>query len=92
MSPGVRLESAGGLDDGGNVKEDMVLTKALALSEKGRAEIASKLLASLGTPDDSMGDAELIVEAGRRSEEMERDPSCVVTHEEFVNQFRRRGQ
>jgi putative addiction module component (TIGR02574 family) len=74
------------------MEQDAVLGEALALPEKGRAEVASKLLESLGGPDQPMTDAEAIVEARRRSEEMDRDPTCAITHEDFLSQIRNRRQ
>jgi hypothetical protein len=34
-----------------------------------------------------MSDEEGIAEAKRRSEEMDKDPSCALTHEAFLQQF-----
>ena len=69
------------------MEQEAVLTEALALSEKGRAEVASKLIQSLGAPTRAMSDEEAIVEAGRRSEEMDKDPACSISHDEFLKQF-----
>ena len=72
------------------MKQKAVLTEALALPEKGRAEVASKLIQSLGAPTRAMGDEEAIAEAKRRSEEMDNDPSCSLSHDEFLKQFENR--
>ena len=69
------------------MEQEAVLTEALALPEKGRAEVASKLIESLGAPSRAMSDDEAIAEARRRSEEMDQDPSCSMSHDEFLKQF-----
>jgi putative addiction module component (TIGR02574 family) len=72
------------------MEQEAVLTEALALPEKGRAEVATKLIRSLGAPARAMSDEEAIAEARRRSEEMDNDPSCSVGHDEFMKQFENR--
>ena len=72
------------------METEAVLTEALALPERGRAEVAARLLQSLGGPGDPMADDELLEEARRRSEEMDQDPASSVSHEEFVQGYRAR--
>lgn len=72
------------------MEKEAVLTEALALPERGRAEVAARLLESLGGPGIAMTDAEVLEEAKRRSEEMDEDPANTVTHEEFVEGYRAR--
>jgi hypothetical protein len=55
---------------------------ALELSESDRAKLAADLLNSL--PAILADDDEGVAEALRRSGEMDRDPSCSLTHEEFL--------
>lgn len=52
------------------------------LPEPERARLAADLLASL--PGLMTEEDEGLAEALRRSEEMERDPSACLTHEEFL--------
>lgn len=55
----------------GAMEKEAVITEALALPERGRAEVAARLLESLGGPGVAMTDDELLEEARRRSEEMD---------------------
>ena len=71
----------------GGMEQDAVLSEALALPEKDRAEVIVKLIESLGAPASGMSDEEAIAEAERRSEEMDRDPSYSISHEEFLRVF-----
>lgn len=57
-------------------------TLALKLPESDRAKLAADLLDSL--PGVLVEDDEGLAEAIRRSEEMDRDPSMCLTHEEFL--------
>ena len=57
-------------------------TLALKLPESDRARLAADLLDSL--PGVLVEDDEGLAEALRRSEEMDRDPSICLTHEEFL--------
>ena len=64
---------------------------ALKLSDSERGSLANKLIASLPTPyvDD---DDDWAAEAIRRDREMDENPDCVLTHEEFMaglEEFRR---
>lgn len=59
---------------------------AFGLSESDRAKLAAELLDSL--PAVLADDDEGVAEALRRSEEMDRDPSWSLTHEEFVKAVR----
>lgn len=61
--------------------------KAMSLPDGDRAKLADRLLASL--PSDFTDDAE-VDEALRRSEEMDKDPSRVLSHEEFFLFFEER--
>lgn len=61
----------------------------LLLPEAEREELATFLVASL-SDDDPEWDAEGIAEAERRSSEMDADPGCIITHEEFTAHFRKR--
>jgi hypothetical protein len=56
---------------------------ALKLPESDRAKLAAGLLDSL--PGMLVEEDEGLAEALRRSEEMDRDPSVCLTHEEFLN-------
>ena len=58
-------------------------TLAFKLPESDRAKLAADLLDSL--PGVLVEDDEGLAEALRRSEEMDRDPSVCLTHEEFLN-------
>lgn len=58
--------------------------QALNLPDQDRAKLADRLLASL--PPDFTDDEE-IEEALRRSREMDKDPSRVISHEEFFKFF-----
>lgn len=60
---------------------------AFTLTENERAKLADKLINSL--PDDFIDEGE-IEEALRRSQEMDEDPSKVLTHEEFFKFFEER--
>jgi putative addiction module component (TIGR02574 family) len=55
---------------------------ALRLPESDRAKLAADLLDSL--PGILVDDDDGLAEARRRSEEMDRDPSASLTHEEFL--------
>lgn len=55
---------------------------ALKLPESDRARLAADLLDSL--PGVLVDEDEGLAEAHRRSEEMDRDPSVCMTHEEFL--------
>ena len=55
---------------------------ALRLPESDRAKLAADLLDSL--PGILTEDDDGLAEARRRSEEMNRDPSACLTHEEFL--------
>ena len=57
-------------------------TLAFKLPESDRARLAADLLDSL--PGVLVEDDEGLAEAIRRSEEMDRDPSMCLTHEEFL--------
>ncbi len=57
-------------------------TLALRLPESDRAKLAADLLDSL--PGILTEDDDGLAEARRRSEEMDRDPSACLTHEEFL--------
>lgn len=59
------------------------------LPESDRARLAADLLDSL--PGVLIEEDEGLAEALRRSEEMDRDPSAGLTHEEFLNAVGRRG-
>jgi hypothetical protein len=60
---------------------------ALGLSVSDRAKLAADLLESIpGVLDE---DDDGLSEAIRRSEEMDRDPSGCVSHEEFLKAFGR---
>lgn len=58
--------------------------QALNLPDQDRARLADRLIASL--PPDFTDDDE-IEEALRRSREMDKDPSRVISHEEFFKFF-----
>jgi hypothetical protein len=58
--------------------------QALNLPDQDRAKLADRLIASL--PQDFTDDDE-IEEALRRSIEMDKDPSRVISHEEFFKFF-----
>ena len=73
-----------------SMEKEAVITEALALPERGRAEVAARLLQSLGGPGAAMTDAEVLEEAKRRSAEMDEDPANSVSHEEFVEGYRAR--
>ena len=60
---------------------------AFKLPESDRARLAADLLDSL--PGVLVDDDEGLAEALRRSEEMDRDPSLCLTHEEFLKAVRR---
>ena len=55
---------------------------ALQLPEADRAKLAAGILDSL--PPIFSDEDEGLAEAHRCGEEMDRDPSCCLTHEEFV--------
>jgi hypothetical protein len=55
---------------------------ALQLPESDRAKLAAGMLDSL--PAVLCDEDEGLAEARRRSEEMDRDPSCCLTHDEFI--------
>jgi putative addiction module component (TIGR02574 family) len=57
-------------------------TLVLKLPESDRARLAAALLDSL--PSVLVDDDEGLAEALRRSEEMDRDPTVCLTHEEFL--------
>lgn len=59
--------------------------QALSLPDQERAKLADRLIASL--PPDFTDDDE-IEEALRRSKEMDKDPSRVISHEEFFASLR----
>jgi len=69
------------------VKLADVETLAFKLSESDRAKLASDLLDSL--PGVLVEDDEGLAEGLQRVEEMERDPSACMSHEEFLNAVRR---
>lgn len=60
---------------------------ALSLPKKERGKLASKLIASLGTPFDDE-DEDWVEEALRRDREMDENPESVMTHEEFFDSLR----
>ncbi len=57
-------------------------TLASSLPESDRAKLAADLLDSL--PGILVDDDDGLAEARRRPEEMDRDPSTCLTHEEFL--------
>jgi hypothetical protein len=59
---------------------------AFELSEKDRARLAGKLLASLPSPFEDEGD-DGVEEAIRRSREMDEDPAMSLSEEEFFASF-----
>jgi hypothetical protein len=64
--------------------------RAMALTKKDRGELASKLIASLGTPFDE--DEDLVELALARSKEMDENPDMAMSEEEFwksLEQYRR---
>ncbi len=63
---------------------------AFSLSEKERAELASRLLSSLSPASAFDHDDDGIAEAMRRDKEMDDDPSVIMTHEEFVRSIEKR--
>lgn len=68
-----------------------VLELALSLSKPERGKLISRLIESLGAPVE-VDEADWIAEALRRDKEMDEDPDCVLTHEEFkagLAEFRR---
>ncbi len=69
------------------MEKEAVITEALALPEQGHAEVAARLLESLGGPGAAMTDDQVLEEARRRSEEIDQDPANSVTHEEFVRGY-----
>ncbi len=61
--------------------------EALDLSDQDRARLADRLIASL--PVD-FTDEDEIEEALRRSSEMDKDPSRIISHKEFFKVFEER--
>jgi len=66
--------------------------KAMSLTKMERGDLASRLIASLGTPfdDDNEDEVELAL---RRSKEMDENPDMVMSEEQFwasLEEFRRR--
>jgi hypothetical protein len=61
--------------------------QALNLPDQDRAKLADRLIASLPT---GFTDDDEIEEALRRSREMDKDPSRVISHEEFFKFFEER--
>lgn len=66
--------------------------KAMSLTKKERGALASRLIASLGSPfeDDGEDEFELSV---KRSKEMDENPDMVMSEEQFwqgLEEFRRR--
>ena len=59
-----------------------VVALALKLPESDRAKLAAGMLDSL--PGVLVDEDDGLTEALRRSEEMDRDPSACLTHEEFL--------
>ena len=67
--------------------------RAMGLTKKERGELASRLIASLGTPFDNDDDEDLVELALRRSKEMDENPDMVMSEEQFwasLEEFRRR--
>ena len=67
--------------------------RAMGLTKKERGELASRLIASLGTPFDNDDDEDLVELALRRSKEMDGNPDMVMSEEQFwasLEEFRRR--
>ena len=62
---------------------------ALRLPDGDRARLAANMLESL--PGVLVDEDEGLAEALRRSEEMDRDPSVCLSHEEFLAAVRRKG-
>ena len=66
--------------------------KAMGLTKMERGDLASRLIASLGSPfdDDNKDEVELAL---RRSKEMDENPDMVMSEEQFwasLEEFRRR--
>ena len=66
--------------------------KAMSLTKMERGDLASRLIASLGSPfdDDDEDEVELAL---RRSKEMDENPDMVMSEEQFwtsLEEFRRR--
>ncbi len=59
--------------------------KAMSLTKMERGELASRLIASLGTPFDDDDDG--VEEALRRSRKMDENPAMSLTEEEFFASF-----
>ena len=61
--------------------------KAMSLTKMERGELASRLIASLGTPFDDDDDDDGVEEALRRSRKMDENPAMSLTEEEFFASF-----
>jgi hypothetical protein len=68
---------------------DEIEALALRLPDGDRAKLAANMLDSL--PGVLVDEDDGIAEALRRSEEMDRDPSVCLSHEEFLAAVRRKG-
>ena len=67
--------------------------KAMSLTKMERGALASRLIASLGTPFDDDDDEDEVELALRRSKEMDENPDMVMSEEDFwasLEEFRRR--
>lgn len=57
--------------------------KAMSLTKMERGALASRLIASLGTPFDNSDQDDLVELALGRSKEMEEDPDAVMSEDQF---------
>ena len=67
-----------------------VLSAALALPERDRADVVVALLESFDDPDGLFPDDDLLDEADRREAMMEADPGMELSHEELMAAFSHR--
>ena len=61
--------------------------KAMSLTKMERGDLASRLIASLGTPFDDNDEDDWVEEALRRSRQMDENPEMSLTEEEFFASF-----
>jgi Putative addiction module component len=64
-----------------------IITAAMLLSDKERADVIVELLESLDNNQKEISDGALLLEAEQREAMMDADPATEITHEALLSRF-----